>query len=75
MDFAIRKLLNGEKLTREDHMALDNSYSCFRTSETVAQIDPDKLNACGECLEVELKFRQKVYESIRSYLQSLGEVS
>lgn len=70
MDIAIKKIFNSEKLTRNDYIALKKSYS-----DHVAKFKPATPLACRECLEVELKFRYKVIESIRNYIKSQRQVS
>lgn len=71
MEYTIMKVFSVEIFTKENPIALVNSYSSFSTSDVVIQIDPHKLDSCGECLEVDLKFRLKVQESITNSLQSL----
>lgn len=75
MERAIKKLLSDFEFTEDDHDALINSYSSFLASDAIAQINPDRLGACGECLEVDLKFRLKVQEAIKSHLRYEREVS
>lgn len=70
MDGAIKKLFNGEKLTRNDYIAIKNSYS-----DHVAEFNPATPLACRKCLDVEKRFRYKVIESIRSYVKSQRLVS